>query len=374
MKHLPPDPPGELGVDASRERPLIPNQNVAVHTDKSETVARGDRPPSIRDVARLSGVTYQTVSRVINKSPSVRPETRLRVLAAIEQLGFRPNGAARALASGRSQVLGVLSLGTSAYETPSTLEGIESAATGAGYTVTFAGTRALDSSAMRRAVHALVDQRVDGVILIAPLTAIDVAVLPLPASLPVVAVEGVPGPRVSAVVIDQVGGARAATEHLLELGHRNVWHVAGPTGWFDSQGREEGWRSALNNAGIEPPPLLPGDWGHTSGYEAGRILSGIADATAVFAANDSMAIGLLRALHEGGRRVPEDVSIVGFDDLPGAAYMTPPLTTVRQEFFTVGQESIRLLLGQIAGDSSQPVQQVIPTRLVVRRSTSSWHG
>ncbi len=330
----------------------------------------GGRPPSMRDVAQLSGVTYQTVSRVINDSPKVRPETRLRVLAAIEQLGFRPNGAARALASGRTQVLGVLSLGTSAYETPSTLEGIESAAAAAGYTVTFAGTRAPDPAAMRKAVHALVDQRVDGVILIAPLISIDVDTLPLPPSLPVVAVEGAPGSRVPAVVIDQVGGSRAATEHLLGLGHRNVWHISGPQGWFDSRGREEGWRSALTEAGIEPPPLLVGDWGHTSGYEAGRILSGLPEATAVFVANDDMALGLLRALHEGGRRVPEDVSVVGFDDLPEAAYMKPPLTTVRQEFFEVGQQSIRLLLDQIDGRTPTESRPVVPTRLVVRQSTA----
>ncbi|MCL3861056.1 substrate-binding domain-containing protein [Actinotalea sp. K2] len=307
---------------------------------------------------------------MINDSPKVRDETRLRVLAAIEQLGFRPNGAARALASGRTQVLGVLSLGTSAYETPSTLEGIESAAASAGYTVTFAGTRAPQLAAMRKAVHALVDQRVDGVILIAPLISIDVDALPLPPSLPVVAVEGAPGSRVSAVVIDQVGGSRAATKHLLGLGHRNVWHIAGPQGWFDSRGREEGWRSALAEAEIEPPPLLVGDWGHTSGYEAGRILSGLAEATAVFVANDDMALGLLRALHEGGRRVPEDVSVVGFDDLPEAAYMQPPLTTVRQEFFEVGQQSIRLLLDQIDGRTSAETRPVVPTRLVLRQSTA----
>ncbi|HZL07530.1 MAG TPA: LacI family DNA-binding transcriptional regulator, partial [Coriobacteriia bacterium] len=188
--------------DEALAHPARASDNAHVHIpDPTPQAAAVARAPSLRDVAQLSGVTYQTVSRVINDSPKVRPETRLRVLAAIEQLGFRPNRAARALASGRTQLLGVLSLGTSAYETPSTLEGIESAATEAGYTVTFAGTRASDLAAMRRAVHALVDQRVDGVILIAPLVTIDVDALPLPASLPVVAVEGAPGSRISAVVI-----------------------------------------------------------------------------------------------------------------------------------------------------------------------------
>ena len=223
---------------------------------------------------------------------------------------------------------------------------------------------------MRKAVHGLVDQRVDGVILIAPLLSIDVDALPLPPSLPVVAVEGAPGSRVSAVVIDQVGGSRAATEHLLGLGHRNVWHIRGPQDWFDSRGREEGWAAALTDAGITPPPLLVGDWGHTSGYEAGRILRGLPEATAVFVANDDMALGLLRALHEGGRRVPEDVSVVGFDDLPEAAYMQPPLTTVRQEFYEVGQRSIRLLLEQIDGHEPADPRPVIATRLVIRQSTA----
>jgi DNA-binding LacI/PurR family transcriptional regulator len=337
--------------------------DVGVHTPPP-------RQASLRDVARLSGVTYQTVSRVINNSPQVRPKTRLRVLAAIEELDYRPNAAARTLASGRSQVIGVLSLGTNTFETPSTLEGIESAAAAAGYAVTFAGARTQDVQAMRHAVHRLVDQRVDGVILIAPLVSTDVDRLPLPPTVPVVAVEGSPDARTAAVLLDQAGGARAATDHLLSLGHKGVWHVSGPRDWYDSRGREAGWREALSAAGIEAPPLLIGDWGPESGYEAGRVLAGVADATAVFVANDTMALGLLRALQEGGRRVPEDVSVVGFDDVPVAAFTYPPLTTVRQEFFEIGRQGIHLLLDQVEGRTLVDPRPRIDAPLVVRQSTA----
>ena len=169
----------------------------------------------------------------------------------------------------------------------------------------------------------------------------------MPGDMPVVAVEAGPDESVPVVTVDQVAGAAAATRHLLELGHRTVWHVAGPADWLEAQQRIEGWRRRCEAAGADPPPLLSGDWSARSGYELGQRLRACATSTAVFAANDQMALGVLRALHEAGRDVPGDVSIVGFDDIPEAQFFTPPLTTVRQDFSEVGRQSLMLLLDEM---------------------------
>jgi DNA-binding LacI/PurR family transcriptional regulator len=339
----------------------------------------GVRAPSMNDVAGLAGVSHQTVSRVLGGHPNVRPQTRTRVLAAIQELGYRPNRAARALVTGRSRTVGVVSLNSTLYGPASTLYAIEEAARLAGYFVTVASVRTFDRASLREAVGHLVDQLVEGVIVIAPLTSADEALADLPRDVPVVAVEGDPGTNRAVVRVDQVAGGRRATEHLLSMGHRTVWHVAGPADWNDARGRVDGWRAALDAAGAEVPPPLPGDWSPRAGFEAGRILARMPEVTAVFVANDAMAIGVLRALREHGLRVPEDISIVGFDDVPEAAYLTPPLTTVRQDFEAVGRSGLRLLLDRVdagrAGDTphpvAEPVDLLVGTDLVIRHSTAA---
>jgi DNA-binding LacI/PurR family transcriptional regulator len=236
------------------------------------------RRPAMHDVARVAGVSHQTVSRVLNAHPSVRPGTRERVLAAIEELGYRPNSAARALVTGGSR-------------------------------------------------------------------------MPDPvAGLPVVSV-------------DNLAGARSATGHLLALGHRSVWHLGGPPGWYEAYERSTGWSTALTSAGVEAPPALTGDWSPRAGYQAGQMLAQMPDVTAVFAANDQMALGLLRALHERGRRVPEDVSVVGFDDIPEAGYLTPPLTTVRQPFDALGRQGLQSLLSQAQSGRPADLRVVLEPQL-----------
>ena len=327
----------------------------------------------MKDVARLAGVTYQTVSRVVNDSPSVLPATRARVQAAIDTLGYRPNRSARALKLGRTHLLGVLSIGTSAFETPSTMEGIESAAMRAGYAVSFASSRSQRERDIRRAVDILVDQQVDGIVLIAPHVTTDLDGLSLPA-IPIVTVEGDPRRGGPSVALDQADGARRATEHLLDLGHATVWHVSGPVDWYDTVERERGWRDALQAAGRDVPPVLHGDWRHQSGYEAGRVIADVPTVTAVFVANDSMALGLLHALHDAGRSIPADISVIGFDDLPEAAHSYPPLSTVRQEFFRIGTASIEMLIQQIEspGTTIEPVR--VPAELVLRASEGAVRG
>jgi DNA-binding LacI/PurR family transcriptional regulator len=322
------------------------------------------------DVAKLAGVSHQTVSRVLHDSPHVRRGTRDRVLAAIRQLDYRPNPVAQALVTGRSRSLGVVSFDTTLYGPASTLLGIEEAAHDRGYAVSIASLRSLNRASVVGAVQRLRDQGVDGVVVIAPQRAAVDALLHLPPEVPVVAVEAGPDDSVPVVAVDQLAGAAAATRHLLELGHRNIWHIAGPEDWLEAEQRIEGWRSSLRAAGVREPPLYRGDWRARSGYDLGEHLLGERSMTAVFVANDQMALGLLRRLHEAGRATPGEVSVVGFDDIPEAAYFTPPLTTVRQDFAEVGRSCLHLLLAQIDRRERSWSRVVVAPELVVRGSTT----
>ncbi|GAB2664603.1 LacI family DNA-binding transcriptional regulator [Nocardia goodfellowii] len=329
------------------------------------------RPAVMIDVAKRAGVSHQTVSRVLNDSPRVRPETRERVLRAVEELGYRPNAMARGLVSRRSKVLGVVTFDTVLHGPASMLLGIERAARAAHYGVSIATLQRADRAEVLEAVGTLADQGVDGIIIIAPLMSAAAALHSLPATLPAVAVEAGQDAGLPSASVDQIEGARLAVRHLLELGHETVWHVSGPNGWLETRDRLDSWRRTLEEAGAPVPPVIAGDWSARSGYEAGPVLAAQPDVTAVFAGNDQMALGLLRAFAERGIRVPEDISVVGFDDIPEAAYLTPPLTTVRQDFDEVGRRSMRLLLRLIeAEDSAPPPTQVIPT-LAVRDSTAA---
>ncbi|KKK00328.1 LacI family transcriptional regulator [Micromonospora sp. HK10] len=326
------------------------------------------RGPAMTDVARLAGVSHQTVSRVLNGHPNVREQTRLRVQAAIAELGYRPNRAARALVTGRSQVIGVVAQNTTLYGPASLLAALEQTAAEEGFAVTVGSVRDLDRVSISAAVERHLAHRVAGIVVIAPVESAGEALEHLPKDVPLVTVDGDPRRPVPLVTVDQVAGARDATRHLLEAGHRTVWHVSGPADWFDSAGRIEGWREALRTAGAEVPPLVPGDWSAASGYRCGQMLARMPDVTAIFTANDHLALGVLRALHEYGRRVPDDISVVGFDDVPEAAYFIPPLTTVRPDFVAVAEASLELLLAQIGSGAVGELRQTIAPTLVSRQS------
>jgi DNA-binding LacI/PurR family transcriptional regulator len=322
------------------------------------------------DVARLAGVSHQTVSRVINGSPHVRPETRNKVETAMRELDYRPNRVARALVTGRSHTLGVVSFDTTLYGPASTLLGIERAAHEAGYFIIVASLKALNRSSVADAVDRLRRHGVDGVLVISAVQDAADALLNPPNDIPLVAVEAGPDEAVPVIEVDQYAGAALATRHLLELGHRTVWHIAGPPEFLESNQRLAGWRDTLEGAAAEPPPHLIGDWSARAGYELGQRLARTRELTAVFVANDQMALGVLRAMQEAGRRVPEDVSVVGFDDIPESAYLMPPLTTVRQDFDELGARALQLLLQMIDhGEGRQP-QPRVPPRLVIRGSTA----
>ncbi|TMR07722.1 LacI family DNA-binding transcriptional regulator [Nonomuraea turkmeniaca] len=322
------------------------------------------------DVAVLAGVSTMTVSRVLNAPERVRAETRARVLAAVKELDYRPNQAARQLVTGRSGVLGVVSIDTTLYGPASTLYCIEQAARHAGYNVSIASLSSLNRRSMEEGMQRLRAQAVDGVIIVAPHESAADGLRHLPPEMPVVAVDAGDDIPVPVAKVDQRAGAARVTRHLLSLGHETVWHVAGPADWLDANDRIAGWRGVLEAADRPVPEILRGDWSSRSGYQLGRELAQDPGVTAVFVANDQMALGVLRALGEAGRRVPEDVSVAGFDDIPEAAYFWPPLTTVRQDFQEVGRHAFHLLLGQMAG-AEPDTRRLVEPELIVRESTAS---
>ncbi|MGW3343739.1 LacI family DNA-binding transcriptional regulator [Nonomuraea rubra] len=329
------------------------------------------RLPVMADVAKEAGVSHQTVSRVLNDHPNVRADTRARVEAAITRLGYRRNLVARALVTKRSRTLGVVSFDTTLYGPASTIYGIEQAARTAGYFVSIVSLKSIDADNVRDAIDYLAEQGVDGVVVVAPQRSAGLALESLPSGLPAVAVEGTHRADVSVVCIDQIEGARLATRHLLDQGHETVWHVSGPHDWLETEGRLEGWRAALEEAGRPVPEPLAGDWSPRAGYEAGKSLAAMDGVTAVFAANDQMALGVLRALSEKGVKVPQQISVVGFDDIPESEFFSPPLTTVRQDFDVVGRHCIEVLLRQIDLGHAAYERLVVRPSFVVRSSTAS---
>lgn len=326
--------------------------------------------PVMADVARLAGVSKQTVSRVLNEHPAVRPGTRETVLDAMRTLGYRPSRSARSLASGRTRMLGVLSFDAARYGPASILTAINTAAQEAGYLVSSIALESADHATVVEAVDRLSAEGADGVIAIAPQRWVGRALAETDLSTPLVVLENALGDDTPLITGDSRTGARKATEHLLGLGHSTVWHIAGPDGWTSADHRRASWQATLEAAGADVPPPFTGDWSADSGYELGRRLARRREVTAVFASNDQMALGLLHALHESGRSVPGDVSVVGYDDIPEAAHLLPPLTTVRTDFAEIGTRSLRLLLDRIDGPGERPrVDTVVPVDLVVRASS-----
>lgn len=327
------------------------------------------RGPAMRDVAAAAGVSAQTVSRVLSDHPNVQEATRRRVMEAVEELGYRRNNTARALVTGQSKTIGVLTLATNYYSRSSLALGVELAAREAGYTVNSV-TSSLSVQALTDAVSRLVLQGVDGIIIAAPLQEAASKVRQLTARIPTVNTDGSSGVGDGLVGVDQDVAAVLATKHLLDLGHKTVWHVAGPGDWSDAAIRMESWRRTLAEAGCEVPPELRGDWSPESGYRNGLILGRMPEVTAILVASDEMAFGVIRALSELGRRIPEDVSVVGIDDIDLAAYSNPPLTTIRQSFEDTGRRAVLHLLAQIADPDMENLPELVEPTLVVRGSTA----
>ncbi|MFE6735179.1 LacI family DNA-binding transcriptional regulator [Microbacterium sp. NPDC057650] len=313
---------------------------------------------SMAMVAARAGVSGQTVSRVANDSPKVDPETRVRVEQAMAELGYRPNRAARALRTGRTHTLGLVAQTLSTVGNSRMLQAVAESAASRGYALTVVTLGAAGDIA--EAFDRLHDQGVDGAVVLneATVLARDAA----SAGLRLVVVDSPPDDRFTVIGTDHAAGARLATEHLLAE-HGRVHHLAGPAGSYAADERERGWRAAAPDA----PAPLRGDWSAASGYAQGGALAADPDVTAVFVANDQMALGLLRALAEAGRRVPEDVAVIGFDDIADAADYSPPLSTIRQDFDALGEQAVRALVAAIEGVEASDPDLAMP-ELVLRAS------
>jgi DNA-binding LacI/PurR family transcriptional regulator len=331
------------------------------------------RRPGSTDVARLAGVSQKTVSRVFNDEPYVGQGVRQRVLEAARQLEYRPNLAARALHSGRTHRIGVASLGSAFFGPSTLLVALDRAARETGYALSIVNTLEDEQGSLGDALQSLLAQGVDAIVLSEP---IDEGGPPLVVDVPVLTLGQ--APSVSAPKVLTVGGieggdpAEEAVTHLLSLGHSTVHHVAGPLRWWAARERLEGWQRVLNEHDRTVPSYIEGDWTAASGYRAGQDLARDREVTAVFVANDDMAIGVLRALHEAGRRVPRDIGLVGFDDIPPAAYLSPALTTVRPDNTMLATVGLQRLVGYLENPDAPPMPLPAPMhQLIIRESTGT---
>jgi DNA-binding LacI/PurR family transcriptional regulator len=342
---------------------------VKVTADSAQPAKR--KVPVLSDVAEAAGVSVPTVSRVLTSSKYVAPELRERVMEAVAHLGYRPNGAARATRSGKRSMVAVLTGGTSNYGYAKTIEGIEKAAREAGMSVIIAVVESEEADAVNAAIDLVLSQPVAGVIILEFDRPGLAAVKAFPESIPLVVAGGGTRRRsgTTGALIDERGAGKDATNHLLSLGHKTVHHVAVPTMGKHS-GRTDGWKAALTAAGAEVPPIRHATWDPASGYAAGQELAARSDVTAVFCGNDDVAIGVMRAFLDGGKQVPQDVSIVGFDDQPHVALWRPALTTVRQDFKDLGARAFTLLASTIASGHS-PGSSTIKPELIIRDSTAA---
>lgn len=337
--------------------------------------------PSLADVAAQAGVSTQTVSRVVNGTANVLPDTRARVERALAELGYRAHTAARALATGKFGSIGVLCFDLTKFGNLHIVDEVIRQARANGYAVYLSSVPDATDADLQAAVRGLTDQAVDGLIVVEA-RILDTPSLRLPSDLPVVVAEGAQDIPYTAVGVDHAFGARLAVEHLLGLGHSCVHHISGLPDSYPAATRLEAWRNVLKERGRAVPEPVGGDWSAASGYRAAMELLGRGSrtsdradepVTAIFAANDQMAAGVLRAAAGLGRRVPGDLSVAGYDDNELAAYLLPALTTVRQDLRGVGRRCVDLLVPALRGGTALTpghVDLMLP-ELVVRASTAA---
>ncbi|MEJ3405599.1 LacI family DNA-binding transcriptional regulator [Rathayibacter sp. YIM 133350] len=337
-------------------------------TEQAVDDLRG-RAVTMFDVARLAGVSHQTVSRVLNDLPGVKATTRIKVEHAIAQLNYVPSPAARTLASRRSRTIGLIQGGRPDYGPSNAAMRFNEAARAADYTVSQASMQQLDPASLREAVHMMVRQNAAAIVLIAGERAATQIIREIELTVPLVTVASEAVEGMHRVGMDQYAGARAAVEHLIGLGHRDIAHLAGPEDSMDASERVRAWRDTLAAHGLRARQPLVGDWGSESGYRLGGSLA-LEPPSAVFAANDQMALGVLHALRDGGLSVPADVSVIGFDDIPEAAHFWPPLTTMRQDFDGLGHDIMAEVLDVLADEQGAIDRTRRVAELVVRESTA----
>lgn len=330
----------------------------------------GATKPNIRQVAALAGVSHMTVSRVLNDYPHIREATRRRVLDVIEELGYRPNMAARTLATHRTQRIGVLVERAIEFGPTSILRAVESAARGAGYAVSSIAAGEGDEIGPQEAVDNLTGQGIDALCVVAPRSSSVAALRKTSMSVPVLVVKPDDDPTFLTASIDQQQGTTLAVDHLVSLGHRDILHLAGPLDWLDARARERAFHARAKEWGIRQRPIVVGDWSADFAYDFAKGMRELPEYTAVFVANDSMAVGLIHGLHDRGFSVPDDLSIVGFDDIPLAAHVLPPLTTVTQNFRALGSSVVDMLHAAIERREIPHVTR-IPSELIARASSAA---
>lgn len=325
---------------------------------------------TIRDVARAASVSVATVSRVLNDSGPVRQDTQRRIRNVVDRLHYSPHGAARSLITRKTNTLGVLLPDVYGEFFSELIRGIDSSAREVGYHVLVSGSHSdpSDIEAMLQAMRG----RVDGLIVMSPDLAAPTLPKNLTAGLPIVLLNG-KGRRFDAIRVDNYGGALAMVRHLIGLGHRRIAHLSGPAGNQDAAERIRGYRDAMRVLARHgaKPFVIEGDFREGTGYEAcRRLLEGKNPPTAVFAGNDAMAIGLLAAFQEAGVRVPQDVAVAGFDDIPIARFTMPALSTVRVSIAELGSMATRRLLQLVTAPNGHPIRhETLATTLVVRDSS-----
>jgi LacI family transcriptional regulator len=328
---------------------------------------------TLNDVAHHSGVSYQTVSRVINNHPSVSKETRKRVLGAIRELNYHPNHAARSLVTSKSDMIAIISFGGTFYGPGQMVSNITQHAKRSGYRVSLSAVQQLERAEIRAALNDLHGHLIDGIIMVAPIVSDFMhEVKEWVGDIPFIQIDTRPQPGIASVAIEQFYGAKLAVEHLIGLGHTQIAEISGPMNWHDAVMRHQSWVDTMNQHGLSPHLSMAGNWSAQSGYEAVKaLLKKGARFSALVAANDQMALGAMAALGEHGLRIPHDVSVVGFDGIPESAYFSPPLTTVHQDFEALGEQSVEYLVALMKNPDTPIHQRVLYPRLVVRKSTTS---
>ncbi len=323
------------------------------------------------EVAQESGVSYQTVSRVINDHPNVAPETRSRILDVIKRLNYRPSKAARSLASKYSSTLAVITYGMEFYGLTQMVVNIEQYARKAGYDIVYSNVNLEDSDDIDSRIDSMAQWSVDGIILIAPIkNTYYERIFQQLTTTPYILFDNSPDIQNPSIRINQESGGLTVTNHLISLGHQQLVTIKGPQKWFGAESRLLGYHQALQSAGLTSIAEIEGDWTAQSGYTAMKTLLQQQTFTGIVAGNDQMALGAIHALTEAGVRIPQDVSIVGFDDIPEASFFLPALTTVKQDFHLLAQRGIQYLIDLIQNPEIVAGQRVIEPQLVVRNSTS----
>ncbi|CAN5625139.1 LacI family DNA-binding transcriptional regulator [soil metagenome] len=328
---------------------------------------------TMADVGRVAGVSHQTVSRAINEPHRVTEETRQRVDEAIKSLRYRRSSIARALATNRTKSIGLLSTGVALHSHSKRMIVLNEAARASGYQVSMASLPQADRDSMQAALDAFSGQGIEGVVLIvADKTAYEL-IDSLDIDVPYIIADSGGSTGIHNMAINQFLGGRIATAHLADLGHTQIAHIAGPDWSLDGSERLRGWRAELESRGLPVPEPFLGDWSSQSGYERGLEIVAQGVATAVVCGNDRMSLGLIHALADSGLRVPDDISVIGFDDISESAHFLPPLTTVRQDIVQLGFQIMDTLLSLIEDEGTAPLQPEEP-ELIIRASTAPPRG